>query len=474
MAAVVQLKRSSTTLNLLNTSGLHVADVGWVPKIAALRDRFEPMVVEEVIEADLFGSSHDNVAVTMQALHDMEVWAAEYRRDSLTEHPVWLHAQTSDETSQRRAAVRRVASKWLSQHYSGEMIGSQPVVQIAVERQGAWEKTTASEMDNNISPGAAASVTYDYTATNGDDIIGDLPARIEQLEIRPAANDTLSKLWIGLRSANKHGTLTNFINVWECEDAGATLGTNAANGADATASDGNRTRITPGTATWAKRLTIELKDVSSNESDNFGRFLWLLRAQVSAGTWEIQFRYGYTQMADADFIEGPVKEWTNTTWGFRSQGIASIPLRDLRVLTTTLVTADVEGEWAIQVWARRTSGAGTLDIDCICPIPVDEGFFRAWGMSLTNAGGVPHRLIFSESPLGGKGCVAGVIGGSSYLEHVPPFEADNFRLPIGDGRMICVYEGSSGSVIGDQITFNAADQGYYYPRWLSLYGGEAP
>ena len=53
-----------------------------------------------------------------------------------------------------------------------------------------------------------------------------------------------------------------------------------------------------------------------------------------------------------------------------------------------------------------------------------------------------------------------------------PASVENFVLPLGDGRIYCVYETAGASDIADVIIFNQADVGRYYERWLSLRGSE--
>lgn len=327
----------------------------------------------------------------------------------------------------------------------------------------------------------AASLVYDYTqagsAVAAHDIVGDALARIQFLNIAPVSvGDEISRLWIGIRSVKKHKAtgLSNFITIWECE--AGTLGTDAALAADATASPGvvgnTKVTITPGTATWAKRLSIDLQDVTANFEDNFGRFLWLLRTKVSAGKWDVQLRFGYGTMAAADLIQGPILSISSTSWNTLEMDESIIPLRDLHSFPLSVLPGS-ENFCQVQIWARRTSGAGTLDLDCLKPIPVDEGWLKSSGFTMTVVALGADQWYFGESPEQARQCLTyGLTGAISAFKYFAALEAPNFRLPPGDGRMVIVHARASSSVLADRIGLNSSDVGKYYESWYTLRGTE--
>lgn len=304
----------------------------------------------------------------------------------------------------------------------------------------------------------------------GHDIVGSVGARIDLMRLTAAAGDVLGRAWIGLRSADRHGTLANFENYWECEDA-SLLGTDAALAADATANPGGggntKVTITPGTASLAKRLTIRLDDVTANPSDNFGLFLWLLRAKVSAGEWQVQLRYGYYAMDDADFVQGQVLTLTNTSWNILEMDMQPIPFRNQQALPLDDIDEDAEGAFCIQIWAERTSGSGTLQLDVLCPVPLDEGWCKFGtfqdAANLVYLGSTPYDtyIAYNYSSL------------SSNWFEFGECDAPAFYLPLGDGRMIIVIARETTSDITDQISLNTVtNTGRYYERWVSLRGAE--
>jgi len=237
-------------------------------------------------------------------------------------------------------------------------------------------------------------------------------------------------------------------------------------------------QITPGTATWAKRMSIRLGQITANTTDNLGHFLWLLRAKVSAGTWEMQLRWGYVGMADDDFVRGPIMEITNASWDYFEMGPQYIGLRNMQIVTPAAIPATAETYFTAQIWARRTAGAGTLDLDCLCPIPLDKGWLTVTGLDAVNAATPDDALdyiTYSVSPTDQRAIVTfSLPAATAYMKKMPPLNTDGLYLPPGDGRLIIVYARAASSDITDRISIGSltpVTQGYY-ERWSSLRGAE--
>lgn len=465
---------TTTTLDLMGGSSGFQLQTGWRPRVAPVRPGHPPARVTEMIPVAARGSDHDNLASLVQDLHAMQEAAARYAQDRTEAVPVWLRRQLENESDEARALVREIPLGFESGWYDALSVNNKARLMLPVVREGAWERISAITM-GAVTPTAAAAVVFDHTTTA--DVVGDIPARIRYLVFRAVAGTTIGRLWMGFRSANKHraDSLANFVPIWEIEDG--TLRTNAAGATDATASPGGggttKVRITPGTATWAERMAITPNDVitTGDEEDNYGRFLHLLRCQVSAGTWEVQTRVGYVDMPAANFVQGPIIEVSNTSWDYKEMGVFDYPLRDLHVFPAGTVGMGDDEYYEVQIWARRTAGAGTLDLDCFVPLPVDEGFM--WTQGFTLVGATPTSgsdlLYIGESPEGRWQVLhfdysAGGIGA------VAEFAVDNFRPPVGDGRMVIVYADVSDSTLADQIDIYGISS--FYPRWLSLRGAE--
>jgi hypothetical protein len=307
------------------------------------------------------------------------------------------------------------------------------------------------------------------------DIVGDVGARLTHFTLAPDTDDELGRVWIGIRSAGKHPALANFSHIWECE-----AGTNNASEsgitdvADATASGGNRVNLAETDLNWdggnwyeVLELAVEDTVTGGNETDNFGTFLWLLRAKVDSGTWNVQYRWGYQPMGStADFIHGEIVEVSNTSWDFHEMGIQDLPLTNIKAFWN--YGEQKEGDYCIQIWATRTSGSGDLDLDCVGLVPIDEGYCVSWGFDIVQSDAAGNWQ-FAESP---SGEAQAIVDRSASLADTCPFDAHNFRLPPGDGRMIIFYARDTSSDIADVLDVNNGDVSGYFERWGILRGSE--
>jgi hypothetical protein len=457
----LKLVRGSTELNLLApAAGLELQ--AWAPKVAraASGDAPGPLIETMLIRAS--GTSQDDLASKVQSLHEMQRWANDYINDSAETTPVWLVAQQVSETGQRRSLVRRIdlayESGWFGTY--GDASDMADIV-LAVERDPYWEAVTVLQPGATASPSAAAVVVVDYT-TGGSavDIVGDVGARLEYEAFLNTGNDPLGRLWVGLRSENRHPGLASFNPLLECE--GGTLGTDAAAAADATASPGGagnlKVTVTPGTATWAKRVTVVIPGGSNAVIlANMGMCLRLLRCKVSAGTWEIRIDRGLSLMADADLARGSIVSVSSTSWNYYEMGVDRWPPHEYY---DSMIGS--EGQSALHIFARRTSGAGTLDLDCVCSIPVDEGFAKIGPFNASAQ--VLSYAFWADLPRAKRVVVITSVG-----YEMPAYASDGFTLPPGDGRMVIVYARNAVSDITDAIQIGAPK---YVPRWLSLRGAE--
>jgi hypothetical protein len=377
------------------------------------------------------------------------------------------------ETGERRALVRSIEIQYKPEWFGAGKSTLNIPLALVIEREPYWENPTAVSLPAT-SPSAAACVVYDHTSGVSQDIVGDVGARIRYFELLTSPNDFVNTIWMGIRSANKHGAtgISNFVNIWECED-----GVNkpdATDTVDSTASGGNRVTVAESTVDWDDGdfhpcLFWKLQDVTANPGDQFGKFLWMLRAKCTAGTWEIRlgFSLGITvhQMSPPRDIQKDIVE-VNTSWNFYEMGVMPISLRNIQAITSTDRATSAENYYLVTIWARRTSGTGDLHLDCSCPVPVDEGFIKIQGPSQF----YDETIMIGHAPQG----IKQALGFTSPL-YSQPYELkslENFILPLGDGRIYCIYSHSTAHDITAPIFFNPSNVGKYYERWLSLRGSE--
>jgi len=339
-------------------------------------------------------------------------------------------------------------------------------------------------------PGTATGVAYydDVSVTlAAHDIVGDVPARINALGMRKgnAEAGSLYRVWLGVRSAAKHGAsgVTAFVPVWECES-----GTN--NAAETGITDDNATDVngaSPGggsgifvkvietdldwdTATFLNVFYMTLAQAGyTTMSDADGRFVWLLRAKVTAGTWQVRLRDGFYNIPANH--HDPVAI-SSTGWNYYQVAVSTISARNKQALDTTQLAVGLDRNASVAIEARRTAGAGNLYLDCLCPIPTDEGFLYIPDTYLVSGG--TQDCFFGEGPRGHAQVVQVADAGTDYITDNDAFEAEHFRLPPGDGRIICCYAQQSSSALADQIEFGDPSTAIssYTERWPSLRGAE--
>jgi hypothetical protein len=472
MAIVLKFKQgdSGTELNLnAGATGFQLSGQGWSPSVATPVHMGDPGPVVETIHLLLAHTNQNNIAASMQSLHEMQVLADRYINDLSQENPVWLHAKMANETGERRALVYSMSAQYKTSWFGEQATALDIPLVLTVVRGPYWESTTVRNLPD-AAPSAAACVVYNYTAA-GDvvaahDIVGDVGARLRLFTLYDNSGNNPVRFWMGIRSANKHGAdgLTNFEPIWECES-----GTNNASesgivdAADATASGGNRVQVVETDLDWDETdfkqvLKFDINDVTANEEDQLGNFLWLLRAKVTAGTWEVRLTWMWTQYADS--IPTEIVEISDTDWRFYEMAINPIPFTNIHSFSNTDIPRTGEDSYLLHISARRTSGSGNLYLDCINPIPIDEGFCKLdFGSELTNG-------AIAQSPEGYYSVISySAAGGPSGIFSVnTPDSIENFALPPGDGRIYCSYERTSSSVLADTVIFNDSDIGRYYER----------
>jgi len=472
MAIVWKFRYASTNVTLEATG-----DATTEQWIAALSRDGED--VEENISLFIDDTSDNALATEIQLFDDLILRVKRYRENPSYETPVWLHAKLANESGERRAPVKQLSYTLTSGAFTPDARQSKQSMQLSVVRGGYWEETTGTQY-GGLAAVAGASVEWDYTGAvtvAAHDVVGDVPARMGVL-LFVNATEPLDKIYAGIRSADVR-RITDYTSIWECED-----GTNTARGADDAISEVDLSSPGSGSGafvvgtpsasdTWEEYFSINIDDVyglnvPSYYNAAFGTFLWLLRCKVGAAsnTFQVQLRWGYEGMADADYVRGPIVEVTNTAWDYAEMGVQKIPPRDVKALTRATLNESFEGLVSVQVWVKRTLGASTLKLDCLCPIAVDEGYV----ILKEAATAVSDAIIFCQEP-------AGRAYGYSFLStasvvKICTLDSGAFALPPGDGRVDLVYTRDGSSVLTDTIEVSSTVLTLYYERWRTMRGSE--
>jgi len=487
MAVTAAIYYGMTVIDLTDTTNsIFLQEDLYVPVVVTpTGDGSIPPYVTETLPVGLNATTYDGYATLMQGLADMQKKAAEYWVEQQQSVPVYFNCKLDGETNTRRALVKSIDfsfdlrnwTEWLYQQCGTTVPPKRLFGTILLERHPYWERTSTRTFPN-ATPAAAAAVAYDYTATA--DVVGDVPARVNALGMRcpTGGGVALVRFWLGIRSTVLHGptAVTNFVPIWECEDGtryndvtlDSTGGASEPNLASPGGGNGDFIIVSENLRdwddTWWPVEYIETNHVGyASAEDALGQFLWLMRAKVTAGTWEVRIRAGY---AVAHSYHDPV-EVSSTDWNYYVMGVSSLSPRDLQAIEAAFVAIAKDDYAGVHVEAQRTSGAGDLKIDCFCPIPVDEGFLHIPDAYIETAndatfgqGPSEHMQVLDVSAL--------------HIGDLYSFEVDNFRLPPGDGRIICVYARTATSVLTDQVEFADASNvtNAYTERWTALRGTE--
>lgn len=319
-----------------------------------------------------------------------------------------------------------------------------------------------------------------YIRLTAHDIVGDVGARVAKFSMLGPASGNIRYLWAGIRSANKHGAdgLTNFVPVWEAEDGSLSTdvsedAASETNTASPGGGSGSYIEVVESAVNWDSgwhSVVVWTPDDAgyADNEDAYGEFLWLLRAKVTSGEWAVRLRYGYIY----SYVDHDPVHITSTAWFYHEVGQAHFPPREIRTFPPSDVGDDRDNAVYLEIQATRVSGSGDLYIDCICPIPTDEGFIKLTRFIAAST----KYVAFGESPFDQAAGFSTATSGSAHaIEYIPEIAFSNFRLPPGDGRIIAVYQDSTGSVLTNTIEFNDATNtqpGYYYERWVTLRGAE--
>jgi hypothetical protein len=367
-------------------------------------------------------------------------------------------AQLSAETAARKALIYSLRRENTGQAGQYTLDGSAGNVSrtttIQLER-GPWESTTY--IDARVEAvGCLASYT-DTTKT----ISGDMPARIGYAKIEGTGAGTLYKFWMGFRTA-RYGIAANFQPYWSLSKAAAFDDdtTGGKTNPDNTARESCKTITTFATVTTLlRRATIRCSDVTSYPEDQRGTFRVLLRAKIT-GTAVVRVRLADGMYAAAAFTSRQRVSISSTSWQFYDMGSATVPVPG-RFLTS----AGQEANSAMGIDAELVSGSGDLEMDCLCMVPMSEGYVYADGGIVADNN---DSLVASQLPEGGAIAIA--------YQSYTAFKTGNCTilkgLPVGAVYVMLCAQRETESYF-DGSSSDAVDIGLrYFPRWGELRGAE--
>jgi hypothetical protein len=434
-------------LDLLSyTDGFNLAMEGWEP--AVMEEGAD--LVSEALTLLVQAANDNTLSSVMQALKEKRLQAG-YYAEGVDRYGVWLRAQLANETYARQALLKR-----LSYNQPPGMIRPNRKrldgMILGAERY-AWEETTNTDFGGS----AVSSVGGTFAFNNAG---GDIPARIARADLDGSSSSML-RYWMGFRSP-RFGTVANFAPYWSLRkgvaawfDADTTGGTT---NVDATAKDGYKTITTFATdESMKRRVLVQQYDIvgAAGREDQRGRYQVLLRAKLSASSTTVRVRLLSGSYGDYEHpANGARVPIASTSWQFYDLGTARNPGHRM------IGGEDYLDHVLFGIAAERVSGAGSLEMDCLMFVPIEEGFVFA--KVITPGSGLPASVFRSAD-----GKVFGYTTGANTAYSLIEPKAKG-GLPLGSGIGVIAAERDGQSVLTDTVDVDLS----VYQRWETLRGAD--
>lgn len=451
MPNILKLVRGATEL-ALNSGGDGFSLRNWVPKLADPLGEDGPQL--EGLKLRLKSDTQDHAAAKLQELSAMQAYARRWRADFDETTPVWLHVRQTNQSGEQRALVQALESVFSTSWFGAPAEQSYQELQLALTRAPYWESLTLTTQKQTASVPVVAGL-YDYTASPASDVPGDVPARLNTLEFWQdgLAGDGLSEMWIAFHSVNRHGSLASYNPYWNLKDS-TTLGTDTATTADAAAKSGTRVTITFATqAPMAGRCLYKFDPSGGVSGEPRGPHLALLRAAVPDTVSQTKVQlclYEQSPEQDGIFTEA-VSVPLNAAYDFFPLGIVNF-----------------EPTLKCYLYAGRDSGSGSLYVDGIAFLPLDEYFLHAGPGDVDLAANLCRANEAERFQLSAPHSDGNLIGYNYYRTYTL-YQLDHLGagVPPGDGRLVfCGRDTLYHAALGLTVTLRLDA----YPRYQALRG----
>lgn len=438
----------------LTTGGYSLALDGYQPAVAADGD----YSVTESITLNIQSTSVDALATLVQAL-DTKIKQVGWWLDDqgVEKYQVWLRVGLNGETNTRQAMLLSIKPPTNLPLFNRLIDNNNLLASytFAIERTPYWEGAAITEVSKT------GLNTLGGTAAMSAAVNGDVPARLQRLKIAAGSElMIISNAWIGFKTS-RFGTAANFISRWGL--SGGSYGDDTSGASDSTASTGTRVVTTfANTPELEWRVNARLAvSASVNPNDQRGTYQVLLRARMNDSASKALVRIGYGfNLNHLNFRSRSVV--SGSLWHLYDMGTIKIP--PYRTYNYNAIT-----DFIIGVYAQLGSGTGSLYMDCLVLIPVDDGamFVTTNPGSLTGIGGT-ERIAVHQSP---DSAVHGTheYGSTSHDAAVTKPQG-GWSAPNDATAPVIVAAAddySFGSVLNDTVNIEYI----YIPRWRTLRGG---
>lgn len=178
MASTLQITDGTTTVNLLNTTGLYLKENGWKAAVAQEDENGDYQDMIEVITCTWMETTDDDRAETLKKLKRLDRKAREHWRKRLVDDWVWLEASTHSETDTRYAIIKSIDVKELdSRHWQA----NQPSEITLVIKHVLWwgiapNGTPTTVVSSTTVANKEVSTTHNHVQITPANVKGDAPA----------------------------------------------------------------------------------------------------------------------------------------------------------------------------------------------------------------------------------------------------------------------------------------------------------
>ena len=396
-------------------------------------------VIEE-IWLEIIGSSIDDMFVKLRALE--AAVEHDYMEQPNVRQPAYLIDQPQGCTNAAYSVLigGRVdepefdATGESEEGGEGELLAyTMSGVVLTIEREPFWREkppllsATVTDFSTNVLNATSLATGNSKVTISGTP--GDLPA-LTRLYVEPSATTAaFANLVAGYRSVARGANPANG-GLIEAELSSIPPSSDSSDVADATASGGHKIRTTFATvATDLQRLRIVVNGAPAGSWRVFARMkITAGTASVYLGSADKQVTPGIVAEPSGIYITNAPVTVSATAWTMHDMGIVTIPQIG-NMLSLTAATLSV----ILSLFAARTSGAGSLDIDYLFLLPVDESYLSlAGGQADYQDSAYDAYLYDGIAPSGPM--ARNVRGGLSYTIGALNWSSD-LTLPPGDGYL---------------------------------------
>lgn len=421
-----------------------------------------PVEVNETIRLRIVGDINA-IARRQKTLRLLARQAREFIRETANSKPVWWHRRLPCETEESRALVRRIQTVNTSPVYNPQHSPSSAARDyiIGIARAPKWEALTTTTVTKSGALETGGDV-WNYGAV--DSVGGDTGARIASLRFFNSVGGPLGDAWCGIRS-DELGDRTAFVPVWQCGDGTSSTGADTVlvGGAGAT------TDFTGGTEMLERfSLTLTQAVGAANADEHRGKFLILMRAQVTGATvCRVRLKSGYERPANPVYMTHDFVTISDTNNLLIPLGSVEIPPNSLHE-TQDIANWEDEAVFSLAIEAELVSGAGNLVMDRFVVIPQSEGWLSFKNSVFGVIDDVAHATFVLTTP--GDSFLVRPFN-SQLIEMTPRLEVDRingFYLPPGEASIVYAAQRTTVQNTADRGKLEAI----IYPRWTEFRGDD--